>query len=287
MPSPTDAPTRPDVFDIHHHVGDARAVMAVSEDADQLPTDDEYARLEREKRVGIMDEGGVHQALVIPGHGYSRVNGLADTRAQNDGIAAYRDACPERFPAAAGIVEPRDGKASLAEIDRCARELRLAAMSFHTRFQGVSLDSHWIDEYVGVIAECGMLPILHALDESTDEALWKVGWLARRHPDTTLVVFDGYATFEGTKHCGHLAECYGNLVFDISLSYNFDFIETHIGRYGAHRYVFGTDLYSWPLGVRITHLLAQVEASGLGEDEKAALLGGNARRLLGVDKDAA
>ena len=273
-----------DVFDIHHHVGDARAVMALSEDRPEELDDRAYAKLELEKRTSIMDAGGVAQALVIPGHGYGREHGIADTRAQNDSIAAYRDACRDRFPAACGIVEPRDGAASLPEIERCAGQLGLAAMSFHTRFQGVSLDNHWIDTYVGAIAESGMLPIIHALDESADEALWKVGWLAKRHPDTTLVIFDGYSTFEGTKHCGHLAECYDNLVFDISLSYNFDFIEGHIKRFGAERYVFGTDLYSWPLGVRITHLLGQILDSGLSDTESVALLGGNARRLLGVER---
>ena len=273
------------VFDIHHHVGDARAVMAVSEDRPGGLSDAEYAKLELDKRISIMDEGGVAQALVIPGHGYTRVKGIADTRAQNDAIAAYRDARSDYFPAACGIVEPRDGEASLAEIERCARELSHAAISFHTRFQGVSLDNHWIDAYVGLIGEVGMTPILHALDESVDEALWKVGQLARKHPKLTIVVFDGYATFEGTKHCGYLAECYDNLVFDISLSYNFDFIEGHINRHGAHRYVFGTDLYSWPLGVRITHLLGQIHESGLSDDDKAALLGGNARRVLGVEEE--
>jgi predicted TIM-barrel fold metal-dependent hydrolase len=276
----------PYVLDIHHHVGDARAVMAMVEGRPGGMGDAEYRQVELEKRTGIMDEGGVTQALVIPGHGYSRANGIADTCAQNDAIAAYRDACPERFPAACGIVEPRDAEVSLPEIERCAQDLGLVAMSFHTRFQGVSLDNHWVDTYVGAMADVGMTPILHALDENVDEALWKVGQLAKRHPDTTLVVFDGYSTFEGTKHCAFLAECFDNLVFDISLSYNFDFIEAHMKTHGAERYVFGTDLYSWPLGVRITHLLGQIHESSLSDDEKAALLGGNARRVLGLDEKA-
>ena len=53
-------------------------------------------------------------------------------------------------------------------------------------------------------------------------------------------------------------------------------------RFGAERYLFGTDLYSWPLGRRITHLLSQVLESSLPESDKHAILGGNARRLLGL-----
>ncbi len=272
-----------DIFDIHHHVGDARAAMGLSEDQPGGIDATSYQRLEVKKRIEIMDTGGVRQALMIPGHGYLRPNGHADTRAENDKIAAYRDANPERFPAAAGIVEPRDGEVSFAEIERCAGELGLVGMSFHTRFQGVSVDNHWVDAYLGTIAETGMVPIVHALDESADEALWKVALLARRHANTTMIILDGYSTFEGTKHCGMLAELCPNLVFDISLSYNFDFIEHHVRTHGFERYLFGTDLYSWPLGKRITHLLPQIIESELTDDEKAAILGGNARRLLKIE----
>ena len=109
-----------DIFDVHHHVGDARAVMALSEENPEPLDAQSYRKRELEERLAIMDEGGVHQALVIPGHGYGRPRGIADTRVENDRIAAYRDARPDRFPAAAGVVEPRDGEASLEEIERCA-----------------------------------------------------------------------------------------------------------------------------------------------------------------------
>jgi predicted TIM-barrel fold metal-dependent hydrolase len=51
--------------------------------------------------------------------------------------------------------------------------------------------------------------------------------------------------------------------------------------------VFGTDLYSWPVGRRVSHLLDQIVASDLSPEEKAAILGGNARRLyaLGTTND--
>ena len=46
--------------------------------------------------------------------------------------------------------------------------------------------------------------------------------------------------------------------------------------------VFGTDLYSFPVGRRVSHLLPQIDASSLSDAAKAAVLGGTARRLLRV-----
>ncbi len=270
------------VFDVHHHVGDASGALGLP--PEEAPDPEAYAALELAKRIEIMDTGGVAQAAVIPGHGYLRPNGHADTRAVNDSIAAYRDATPDRFPVAIGIVEPRDGESSFGELERAAGPLGLAGISLHTRFQGVSLDNHWVSAYVGAMGELGLLPVIHALDESAEESLWKVGLLASRHPDLTMLVLDGYSTHEGTKHCGLLAATHPNLLFDCSLSYNFDFISDHVRRHGAHRYVYGTDLYSWPLGRRISHILDQLLESDLPDDDKISIAGDNARKLFKLDQ---
>ena len=89
------------VLDVHHHVGNATAALAmpeVSARASNLGS-------ERQIRLDTMDRNGVDAAIVIPGHSYLRPEGLADTRRANDCIAAYRDSAPTRFTAALGIVE--------------------------------------------------------------------------------------------------------------------------------------------------------------------------------------
>jgi predicted TIM-barrel fold metal-dependent hydrolase len=229
-----------------------------------------------------MDAGGIRQAAVIPGHAYSRANGIADTRAVNDRIAAYRDARPDRFPVAIGLVEPIFEDACLPELDRCARELGLVGISFHARFQGVSMDSPWVARYVERIGELGMVPVLHAMTESADEALWKTAELARAFPDLTMLVLDAFSSFEGTREAFTIAERCPNLLWDTSLAYNFDFLEAFATTFGAHRVVFGTDLYSPPLGRRISHLVAQILESSLTDEDKALVLGNNARRLFRV-----
>jgi len=274
-----------DVFDVHHHVG--RAFDALGGELD--PGDDgreEFAAIELADRLRIMDEGGVHQAMVIPGHGYLRPRGLDDTRVVNDEIAAYRDRTPERFPVACGIVEPRDGAAAFSEIDRVADELGVVALSFHTRFQGVSLDSRWIVRYLERMGERDLVPVIHAMDDTPEEALWKLAAIARELPDLTILALDAFGGFEATRQCFFVADVAPNIVFDTSLSYNFDFIEDFTRRFGAERVVFGTDLYSHPVGRRISHLLPQIAASALTDAEKTAILGGTARTLLRVPSAA-
>jgi hypothetical protein len=280
-----------DVFDCHHHVGDVRSFMPhtgdTSEarrasDAEDAPTEAAALAEERAARVAIMDASGVRQAAVIPGHAYPRTNGLADTVALNDRIAAYRDAQPDRFPVAVGIVEPIFEEACLPELDRCARDLGLVGISFHARFQGVSMDSPWVRTFVERTGELGMVPVLHAMTESSDEALWKTAEIAEALPDVEMLVLDAFSSFEGTREAFTIARRCPNLLWDTSLAYNFDFLEQFAKQLGAQRVVFGTDLYSPPLGRRISHLIPQILESSLTEAEKALVLGGNARRLFGL-----
>jgi predicted TIM-barrel fold metal-dependent hydrolase len=271
-----------DIFDCHHHVGDVRSFMPLTGDHD-APTEGAALAAERAERLRIMDAGGVRQAAVIAGHAYPRANGIADTRAVNDRMAAYRDAQPDRFPVAIGLVEPIFEDACLPELDRCAHELRLAGISFHTRFQGVSMDSPWIVRFVERIGALGMVPVLHAMTESADEALWKTAEVARAFPDVSMLVLDAFSTFEGTREAFVVAERCPNLSWDTSLALSFDFLELFAKQLGADRVVFGTDLYSPPLGRRISHLVPQILESSLSDTDKAAVLGGNGRRLFGVD----
>jgi predicted TIM-barrel fold metal-dependent hydrolase len=115
------------VLDVHHHVGSAFRALGGDVSADPRSDTEAHAQKELASRLEIMDAGGVDQAVVIPGHGYERARGIADTRPENDAIAAYRDRVPERFPAAVGIVEPRDGAASIDELTRCSVDLYLCA----------------------------------------------------------------------------------------------------------------------------------------------------------------
>ena len=105
---------------------------------------------------------------------------------------------------------------------------------------------------------------------------------ARSIPETPVLALDAFGSYEATRECFFIAEVAPNIVFDTSLSYNFDFIEEFARKFGSERVAFGTDLYSHPVGRRISHLLPQIEASSLPDSDKRNILAENARRIFGL-----
>lgn len=267
------------IIDGHHHYGNLSAGLPGFVHAD---TTDDFDATELSTRLGIMDEQGVRQAVMIAGHAYLRPDGLADTRRVNDSVAAYRDRRPDRFPVAVGVVEPLYGKAGFAEIARCRDELGMAGISFHARFQGVSMDSPWVYEYIECMGEHGLIPYLHAIGDSPEESLWKIDGLAAAQPDMTMMVVDAFSNFEQLREMLPIAERRPNLVFDTSLAYNFELIAPAITRLGVDRFFYGSDVYSWPAAARRSHILSQILESDLAHGDKVELLGGTLRRILGL-----
>jgi predicted TIM-barrel fold metal-dependent hydrolase len=265
------------VIDCHHHIGslEAQGFTFADVDAGKDP-----ATVELERRLSAMDRQGVDQAIVIPGHGYLRPNGVADTRRINDGVAAYRDANPHRFPAALGIVEPLHGAAGIAELSRMRDELGLVGVSVHTRFQGVQTDSPLVLALVRAAAELDLVPFIHAVEGVPDEAIWRAQQVARAVPDTTIVVLDAFGGAEHARHAVVIARETPNLVFDTSLAHHYLFVEAMMNAIGPERLVFGTDYYSMMGDPQPSVVLDQLAHNDVPTQHKAAILGGNLRRIL-------
>jgi uncharacterized protein len=265
------------VIDCHHHVG---SLEALGFKIDGGPEGADAATLELDRRLASMARYGVDQAILIPGHGYLRPEGVADTRRINDQIAAYRDRLPETFPAALGVAEPLHGAAGVAELRRVRDELGLVGFSVHARFQGVSTDSPLVLALVRAAAELGLVPFIHAVEGVPDEAMWRVQQVARAVPDTTIVVLDSFGGSEQARLAVILAEQTPNLVFDTSLAHHYMFVQAMIDAVGYERLIFGTDYYSMMPGPQHALVLDELVAGPLPDEQKAAILAGNLRRHL-------
>jgi predicted TIM-barrel fold metal-dependent hydrolase len=271
------------VLDVHHHVGDASNSLPLPGPGAGAGDGNQELAI----RLETMDRNGIDAAVVIPGHSYLRPEGLADTRRINDAIAAYRATTADRFVAALGIVEPLYGPAGNDELRRIRRELGFVGVSMHTRFQGVTTDSPLVLAQIAVMGELGLVPFIHSVAEATEEALWRAVNVARAFPDLTMVVLDAFSSHEQAAHALLAADLAPNLVFDTSLAYTIDPALAMMKRFGRQRVVFGTDLYSHPLGYTRSWVLEQLLDSGLPAEILADVLHGTASRLLRLDSQPA
>jgi hypothetical protein len=135
-----------DLFDCHQHMGstgDAHGIVVPGQVRGATIVDEEVAT-----RLRFMDQGGIRQAIAIPGHNYNRADGIAATRRENDAIAAYRDHLSRALSGRRGRGRaPRRSRGSGRDRSHVERT-RLKAISFHTEFQGVTIDSPWMMRFL-------------------------------------------------------------------------------------------------------------------------------------------
>jgi predicted TIM-barrel fold metal-dependent hydrolase len=268
------------IIDAHHHylaAGEGDALFG--EQATMEPT--LYARRELDERLRAMDADGIGQAVIMPGHGYLRPNGIADTRRINDGVAAYQRSRPDRFPVALAVAEPLFGTASLAELDRIRDELGMAGVTFHARFQGVPTDHRLIVRLIERMVELDLVAFIHAGD-SSEEEMWRILNVARCVPEATVVVLDAFDRLEKANQALVCAELGQNLVFDTAGCADFEFVLRFCARYGTQRILFGSNKYSSTTPKRRRHILPDLITADLPGDDKHDIVAGNVTRIFGL-----
>ena len=266
-----------DVIDVNHHLNDFDH---------HLNTDvygyvaDAYAErgnasMELNTRLAAMDAQHVRGAVMIAGSSYIRPNGIADTMAVNDAVAAYRDRQPGRFVAAVGDVDPLHGPAGVGEVKRCHDELGLVGISF----RGMGFMMRPLIEKAG---EMGLVPFVHV--GTPNETIWQVDSLAKDFPDLTMVVLYVFNTISQVGSLAEIAERRPNLYFDLSGSVSFETLGLpHLRAIGADRFLYGTYTHSWPLHTKpLGKLLPDIVDSDLSQGDKTAILSGNIKRILNL-----
>ena len=96
-------------------------------------------------------------------------------------------------------------------------------------------------------------------------------------------MLDAFASYEQSQQVMFLADLAPNLIFDTGLLYTVDIVMPFIRRFGAERLVYGSDLYSHPLGYRHEHhVLNQLLKADLTDAERGLILSGNIERILSL-----
>lgn len=261
-------------FDIHQHFGKLLGVPGSGRGTATAEDD-------RDARVAFLDAFGIGQCALMPGHSYAAPQGIADVRAINDGLHAYAALAPERFPAVFGTLDPRHGPANVAEVGRLAG-MGFRGLSWHHRFQGLPMDHPVMFAIVEAMDAHGMTALIHCYANGDFESPWRLRRLAAAFRRTSFVALDAMTSPENLDQLIAIAEVCDNVHIDLtSTLLGSRGVERAVRRVGAERLVFGSNYYSMSRVSRVVALDA-VESARLYDEQKDAILGGNARKLLGL-----
>lgn len=249
-----------------------------------LYADPRHAFPSAEEALAELVAAEVDHALVC-GFGWSDP---ALCAAQNDYLADLVRRYPDRLSACASV-QPRDSDRAAAEVSRCAG----------LGFRGVGELMPHLQGY-GLEDEATMAPLVEALEASElfllthasepvghlypgkgDVTPEKLLALTSRHPGLVVVAAHLGGGLPFYALMPEVARATANVYYDCaacSLLYRPAAFRVVAQCVGAERLLFGSD---YPL-LRPARFLRRVRDSGLGEDDLALVLGGNAARLLGI-----
>ncbi len=238
-----------------------------------------------EDLLKAMNSAGIDRS-VIAGFGWTNPK---VAREVNDYIIHAVTQYPEQLTGFCSI-NPAWGAAALAEVERCAAAGLRGIGELHPDTQDFDLtDPTQLAPLMGLARSLGLPVLLHASEPVGHQYPGK----GKTTPDR---VYQFIRNFPGNPiicaHWGGGLAFYGlmpelrgeleNVFFDTAASpflYRPEVFSVAAQTIGADRILFGTD---FPL-IQQRRLLAQVENSGLEANSQAAILGGNAARLLGLE----
>ena len=233
--------------------------------------------------VQAMDEDGVDVAVVM-GIGWAD-QGLA--REANDYLIESVGRFGHRLAGFAGV-SPAWGDYAAREADRCAVAGLKGIGELHPDSQAFDLgDPDTMAPLLEAVRQHGLIVTTHSSEpvghlyhgkgKTRPEVLWR---FVQSCPDVTVVCAHWGGGLPFYALMPEVAEGLGNVYFDTAASpflYDARVFTVVASLVGADRVLLGSD---YPL-MRARRLLQQVEGSSLSEEDKSAIVGGNAARLLG------
>ena len=231
-----------------------------------------------------MDRNGVDRACLVS-IGWSAHEHCVEI---NDFILEAATVHPARIVPFC-VVNPLAGRAAAREVERCARLGARGVGELHPDTQGFDLADRRALEPMMEAAQAHGLPVLTHASEPVGHLYPGKG---NQRPETLLAFAKN---FPGAPivmaHWGgglpfyalmpEVREALADVYFDTAATpflYDARVFETVAGLVGAERILFGSDFPLLPQ----EHVLNQLEEAALSAEEKAAIGGGNAARLLGL-----
>jgi aminocarboxymuconate-semialdehyde decarboxylase len=235
-------------------------------------------------------------------------------RVQNEHVAATCATHPERF-VGIGTIALQHSDLSVEQLTHAVKTLGLKGVEISTAVNGLDLADAKFEKFWAKADELGCVVFIHPLGTSLGERVNQFyltniigqplettialsnlifGGVLDRHPGVKIVAAHGGGYLPGyigrsdhgfkvRPEAGSIqkkpSEYLKQIYFD-SLVYSPQQLQNLIAQVGAAQIVIGTD-YAFDMGDYDPHELIE-SLSSLSESERAAILGGNAERILGM-----
>jgi predicted TIM-barrel fold metal-dependent hydrolase len=244
------------VVDCHTHIG--RSIYGYSQTPNEL--------------LDLMDRLGIDRAVLCPVQPEDY-----HLEPANDEVAAAVYDHPDRFIGFCRV-DPRRGEKAVRELERAISQLELRGLFLHPWEEGYAVNTPVVFPVVERAIALN-LPLMIASGFPWVSHATQVGDLCRRYPEVRVIMTHG-----GQINISGLAQTDAfnalrngpNLQIEVSGVYRQDFIEEVVGELGAGRVLFGSNSPQMSQEFE----LERVRSLKIGEDERQAVLGGNAVRLL-------
>jgi predicted TIM-barrel fold metal-dependent hydrolase len=252
--------TPPRIWDLHTHLAGAGDSPEAA--ADRLLT--------------CADRLGLERLVVFMGRPFVYDPSPEELRRQNDQVLRVLDRHPKRFLGFV-YVNPKHERASLAEIDRCVRDGPMVGLKL---WVALRCDSPALDPIVERARQLDAVVFQHTWLKSTgnlpgESTPMDLAALAARHPGATIVCGHTGGRWEvGLRAIRALANVHADLGGGDATS---GLTEAAARMLGPGRVLYGSDAPGRSMAAQ----LGKVLGADLPDDAKAAILGGNLRRLLG------
>ena len=241
-----------EVIDCHAHVGPSRGL-----DRDTSV----------EAMLGLMDAIGITRSAIS---GFMFGTGVR-LETMNDRVAEFVRARPDRFLGLC-YLNPRFPEFLEPEMARCFDELGFAGFKLHVEWNGVPYDADVYTPVYRFAAERGVPVLAHTWG---DDAVRRLAAAARAHPSVPFLA--GHSGAGDVAITIEEALRTPNLFLELAYSAGTPWVvERFVREVGAERIVWGSDSILFAQ----SHQIAKVAFAEISEWDKAAIFGGNARRIF-------
>ncbi len=270
-------------------------------------------------RFGVMDDMGVDMQLICPSPGqlYYSVPvdaGAAATRVLNDGIAEYVGKHTDRLLALGGV-PLQDGNEAATELDRCMKQLKFKGVEILTNVGGKELSDPAFAPFWSRAEALGALVLIHPIGFTQPQRLARFYFnnvignpldttialhylifdgVLERHPNLKILAVHGGGYLGGYSgridHAwGARSDAHGSLpkppgeylrkIYFDSVVFTPIQLEALVKTFGADHVLMGTD---YPFDMADFDPVEHVVSTGFDAATTAAIVGGNAKKLLGL-----